>query len=624
MGKIAKRSKIIPDESGIVPKVKKLVNNPGVSKANSKVNLKGARGPLMKQLENKSDVFENTTFIGNGKVLKAKKNISKQSKKNVNLKPNSQVAPQSITKAHETNPTSENVISTLLSKTKVVMPQAPLRDQNDANIKQILDRKVLKRKSGSESTSKTLEKKKDPPSETSLKKPTVKKLLGIQIKKVQKNKDSKTEITEEKAQLNNQDQNTEHPKNASLDEEQVAKGIAAVLKLAELQTGSKKKLFDEEPQPIFLQVSCIKVPKVPRRQLRILLPNTLVRDNDDVVLFVKDLRKGRITDFEPTIEHYQELLRKNGCTQIKDVIPLTQVKTEFDQFELKRKLLSSYDYFLTEGKIAGHLSHLLGKNFINRRKLPTSIKLDSENLKEVIDIALRKTIMPLHSNGSSHIVQVAHTAMKPDDIASNVVRTCKTLAHEYPGGWSNIRTLILKTPSSLAVPIYVTLKSKNKVKVPVIIPKRPNAHRIVTGELSTVPGHVGVIVKPDGTVTTFKTKKEHAENADQPSAKKVKLNNLGTKKTKRNKKNSAASGGVDKDLGVTETSERSSAPKNQDTEKSKLTERKNSEGSEDEIEAAERAYLSQLHEESVTTTYTREKSLAKKKSNIVKKIKSKA
>ena len=53
---------------------------------------------------------------------------------------------------------------------------------------------------------------------------------------------------------------------------------------------------------------------------------------------------------------------------------MNQVKTEYDQYELKRKLVGSYDYFLVDGKIAGHLSHLLGKEFYKKRKLPTSIR----------------------------------------------------------------------------------------------------------------------------------------------------------------------------------------------------------------------------------------------------------
>lgn len=212
------------------------------------------------------------------------------------------------------------------------------------------------------------------------------------------------------------------------------------------------------------------------------MPHSLVTDTDDVALFVSDLKKGRAQDFEPTINHYKDLLERHGCTQIKEVIPLTQVKVEFDQYELKRKLLSSYDFFLTDGKIAGHLSHLLGKPFITKRKLPASVRMDGKDLKLEINKSLRKTSMQLHSNGNSHIVQVAHTKMGEEEIVKNVLHVSRTLAQAYPGGWVNIRSLMLKTASSLPVPIYMTL-SKYHVSAFAGESRRKFSFRRITREL---------------------------------------------------------------------------------------------------------------------------------------------
>jgi hypothetical protein len=49
-------------------------------------------------------------------------------------------------------------------------------------------------------------------------------------------------------------------------------------------------------------------------------------------------------------------------------MPLRQVRVEYDQYELRRRLVSQFDLFLSDGRIAGHMLHLLGKEVYKRRK----------------------------------------------------------------------------------------------------------------------------------------------------------------------------------------------------------------------------------------------------------------
>ncbi|XP_053975192.1 ribosomal L1 domain-containing protein CG13096-like [Hylaeus volcanicus] len=317
--------------------------------------------------------------------------------------------------------------------------------------------------------------------------------VDLRLSKLQKRR--KVDITEE---------NTDTLNLNDLSREHILQCIRAIFHLTEEQLESKNALFEGESHPVFMQVTCIRVPKTPRRQMRILLQHSIVSSNDEVALFVGDLQRGRRKDYEPTIEHYEELLRKHGCTSIKAILPLNQVKTEYDQYELKRKLVASYDHFLVDGKIAGHLSHLLGKQFYKKRKLPTSIRMQSKDLKHEIEYALKKTTMQLHSCGDTHIVQIGHTSMTNEELLENVLTTCKYLSKNYPGGWANIRSIRIKTPSSLALPIYTTLKSKNSVKTPMVHPKRPKAYHAVTGELSTISGNTMVTVTPEGFVNIEK------------------------------------------------------------------------------------------------------------------------
>ncbi|XP_015437576.1 PREDICTED: ribosomal L1 domain-containing protein 1-like [Dufourea novaeangliae] len=306
--------------------------------------------------------------------------------------------------------------------------------------------------------------------------------------------------------VNNNKQSTDSLNLNELSKEHILQCISAIFHLTEEQLKTKNALFEGESHPVFIQVTCIRVPKSPRRHMRILLPYSILIPDDDIALFVCDLQRGRRKDYEPTVEHYKELLGKHGCTNIKHIIPLNQVKTEYDQYELKRKLVGSYDHFLVDGKIAGHLSHLLGKQFYKKRKLPTSIRMQSKDLKHEIEYALKKTSMQLHSYGDTHIVQIGNTYMNVEEILENVLAVCNHLSKHYPGGWTNIRSLRIKTTRSVALPIYTTLRSKNSIKIPAVQPKRPKAYCDVTGELSTLYGGNMVTVTPEGEVTVKKEK----------------------------------------------------------------------------------------------------------------------
>lgn len=283
--------------------------------------------------------------------------------------------------------------------------------------------------------------------------------------------------------------------------------ISAIFHLTEEQLRGKKELFEGEHQPVFLQVTCIRVPKTPRRQIRMLLPHPLLSPEDDVALFVCDLQRGRRKNPEPTVHRYEELLSKHKCSAVKTVIPLNQVRTEYDQYELKRSLVNSYDGFLVDGRIAGHMAHLLGKEFYKRRKLPIPIRMNVKNLAREIDYALRKTSLSIHSFGDTHLMQVGNTGMKKEHLADNVMVACQQLNKNYPGGWENVRAVRIKTPKSPSIPIYVTLKNKNLVQTPVVQPRRPKAYRTLEGELTTLEKDSNVLVSPEGTVTLKLTRK---------------------------------------------------------------------------------------------------------------------
>lgn len=236
----------------------------------------------------------------------------------------------------------------------------------------------------------------------------------------------------------------------------VKSAVDITLKLVEKVEEQHKTLFEDGKQ-IFLQFASVKIPKCPLRRVFLPLKHHIHTESPDICLIVPDPLNIRKKDNDQVDEYYEEFLQSRNVTNIKTVMPLYRLKTEYDTFELKRRLVELYDVFLVDGKISGYTKKILGKIFMQKRKLPTCIKLESSNLNNVIDGALKKTSFKLHCAGDSYVVQVGHTKMKVEEIVDNVFEVLKGLEKEFPGGFANIKCLHLKAENTTAVPIYVTL-----------------------------------------------------------------------------------------------------------------------------------------------------------------------
>ncbi|KAJ4444347.1 hypothetical protein ANN_06139 [Periplaneta americana] len=288
---------------------------------------------------------------------------------------------------------------------------------------------------------------------------------------------------------------------------QVKSSVNAMLRYNEEKSTKKfPSLFMDEKQLIYLTVECIKIPVMPKRNFRFCLPHPLVDRSSDVCLFVPDLKKGKREDHEPTKEYYNDILQKNNISGISEIMPLRQVRVEYDQYELRRRLVDQYDLFLCDGRISGHILHLLGKEVYRKRKLPVPVDFRVKNLNEQVEKAFSKTLMMMHGNGKKCSLKIGHTKLSVDQITENIMDVAKDLAEHYPGGWTNIRSLHIHMQDMPEIPVYISFKSSNEVEVPVVKPVVPKKAVPVEGELSTFPG-TSVIVMPSGEVIVKKMKK---------------------------------------------------------------------------------------------------------------------
>ncbi|CAH2037545.1 unnamed protein product, partial [Iphiclides podalirius] len=246
------------------------------------------------------------------------------------------------------------------------------------------------------------------------------------------------------------------------------------------------------------KIRCLKIPSC-KGNIKFTLPHSTVPSTGEICLITPDLKKGKKIDHEPTIDHWQELLKEAGVKEIKTVLPLRQLKVEYDQFELKRRLLTQHDFIMVDTRILNHASHLLGKMFFKKHNMLIPIKLNEKrNIKQSIDIGLR-TAMLRFNEGHISTILVGHSNMPLKDLQENIVSLINQFKTRYPGGEANIRAINLKLPLSLSLPLYLTLRSSNTVGHQKLTHQKPKNFTVLEGELSTIPDST-VTVAPDGTV----------------------------------------------------------------------------------------------------------------------------
>lgn len=189
------------------------------------------------------------------------------------------------------------------------------------------------------------------------------------------------------------------------------------------------------------------------------LPHSLENAESDICIFVKDLKRGRKLDYEPTIKHYEALLKTKKVERNITIIPINQLYNEFATFELRRKLTYLYDRFLVDKAVATHVNGFLGHKLLTKGRSAIPVDLAADNLAEEIEGSLRKVFYKHVNNGITQSVQVGRHSQTDEQIGENIVELVNQLALLHPGGTQNVYKLHLKpnVNISVAVPIYVDL-----------------------------------------------------------------------------------------------------------------------------------------------------------------------
>ena len=175
----------------------------------------------------------------------------------------------------------------------------------------------------------------------------------------------------------------------------------------------------------------------------------------------------------------QPLFPTSLSSKITRVIDIGHLKAKTKSFEERRQLLNEHDMFLADDRVITLLPRLLGKTFYGgvKRPIPVSLEgykekgLDGKRAKIAKDAAksigppakLAKEIERALGCAQVHLspsvttsIRVGLTSFTPNQLAENIEAVVGGMTEKFvPKGWRNIRSLHIKGPTSMALPLWL-------------------------------------------------------------------------------------------------------------------------------------------------------------------------
>ena len=72
---------------------------------------------------------------------------------------------------------------------------------------------------------------------------------------------------------------------------------------------------------------------------------------------------------------------RQGISEVK-VVSLKKLRTKYKPFDMRRQLVARYEVFLCDVRIKDKMLQVLGKTFVQRKKLPVPLKVRRERERE--------------------------------------------------------------------------------------------------------------------------------------------------------------------------------------------------------------------------------------------------
>ncbi|KAI0442145.1 electron transfer flavoprotein alpha-subunit [Xylaria telfairii] len=227
-----------------------------------------------------------------------------------------------------------------------------------------------------------------------------------------------------------------------------------------------------------------------------------------------DSEKGICLIVADPQRHYKNLvadsefpadLRKN----VSRIIDFGKLKKKYTAYESQRALYAEHDIFLADTRIINRLPGLLGKTFYKtQKKRPIPIEIQaripkaagkrvkpakgdvnsctSVQLAGEIKRAVAAALVNL-SPSTNHAVKIGYASWKPEDLAANADKIVSVMVNKLiPGGRKNVRSIYLKGPETVALPIYLTDELWVDKEKDVVDDETEKAKALLAGEKANI------------------------------------------------------------------------------------------------------------------------------------------
>jgi len=142
---------------------------------------------------------------------------------------------------------------------------------------------------------------------------------------------------------------------------------------------------------------------------------------------------------------------------VSKVIAVSKLKSKYEPHEAKRALANAFDLFLADARVVPSLARLLGKAFFRAKKQPVPVDLRGRDWETPVSEAVRATYF-YRGGGSCVNIRVARSSFSAEQVAENVESALRALVPKLAPGnggrWGGVRSVLLKSASSAALPVY--------------------------------------------------------------------------------------------------------------------------------------------------------------------------
>ncbi|KAJ7160877.1 ribosomal protein L1p/L10e family-domain-containing protein [Mycena filopes] len=210
------------------------------------------------------------------------------------------------------------------------------------------------------------------------------------------------------------------------------------------QKKQETELLPGKEQNIWLNVTVKKIASAHSfKPIKISIPHPLVDPRTSAIcLITKDPQR-----------EYKDLLAERGVKFISRVVGIEKLKGKFKPYEARRMLLKENGMFLADERIVPLLPKLLGTKWFEAKKQPIPVCVTRKDLKAELERAISSTYMN-QNQGTCTAIKISTVSHTPAQILENLTAAIPEVIKGIKGGWDNIQSLLLKTNTSAALPVW--------------------------------------------------------------------------------------------------------------------------------------------------------------------------